>query len=119
MSLAVRPDGHANANLPRSFGHAHEFMMFMMPMPPTSNETRAIASSSTRHYVCRGARRFRDFFLRSHHEIIIVARSDLVALAQQIGDFLLRGVQRIRAGRFHHDSAECGCARQPFIIALV
>ena len=55
-------------------------MMFMMPMPPTTSETLAIAPSKHRHDVCDVAvRGLGNFLLVAHGEIVVASRRECCA----------------------------------------
>ena len=71
-------------------------MMFMMPMPPTTSDTDAIAASRMRQHL-------RARLLRGEHlgevadeEVVLLVRLQLVALAQEVAHQLL-GVRDVGA----------------------
>ena len=64
-------------------------MMFMMPMPPTSRETLAMAASKAVITSVVARHGLGDFLLVAQDEVVIGAGLDAVALAQQIADAVL------------------------------
>ena len=79
------------------------------------SETQALMARSSVRSTLRGVvGHLRDFLLGAHGEIIVVTQGDAVALAEQIGDFLLHRRQRLGAGGLDGDAADGGGAKNPF-----
>ena len=76
-------------------------MMFMMPMPPTSSDTPAMLASSAVIVCVASFRTLAISSMRAHHEVVGIARLNLVADAQRrrdpIGDG--RHLARLRRPR--------------------
>ncbi len=63
-------------------------MMFMMPMPPTMSETPAMPASSVVIVPIACGADVGHFLERPDHEVVVLARDDLVAGPQQHGDLV-------------------------------
>ena len=68
-------------------------MMFMMPMPPTSDETRAMLAGGWVMVSAPAAARLGEI---ADGEVVLTANGDVVAVAQQVADLLLGAI--VRAG---------------------
>ena len=73
-------------------------MMFMMPMPPTTSETPAMAPSRPVITSAVAVAVVGDFLLVADGEIVVAPAADVVTLAQQRDDLLLRRSQIVRTG---------------------
>ncbi|MEI2659911.1 MAG: hypothetical protein V9G11_08250 [Bifidobacterium adolescentis] len=73
-------------------------MMFMMPMPPTTSETPAMAPSRSGHGLGGGGGGLGEFLLVADGEVGLLA---VAALLQEVGDILLdpgHHFRRLRPG---------------------
>ena len=75
-----------------------------MPMPPTTSETLAIAPEQQGHDARRGGRGLGDFLLVAHGKIVVAPGANVVPLAQQLDDLLLRRREIVRRGHLHIDA---------------
>ena len=68
-------------------------MMFMIPMPPTTSEMTGDPAEQRRHGLGRGRGRRRDFFLGPDGEIVVAPFANVMTLAKQRDDLLLRRLE--------------------------
>jgi hypothetical protein len=86
-------------------------MMFMMPMPPTTNDIPAMAPSIKvmgRGHVVDGVG---DFLLIQDIVVVLLSRREPMPLAQQIGDRILRAGHALRAVRPARTANAASCRR--------
>ena len=74
-------------------------MMFMMPMPPTSSDTEAMAASSKVMHLRRLLLRLGDLGEVAQREVVVLAGLQAVPLAQQAADLAPRRPSCPRASR--------------------
>ena len=65
-------------------------MMFMIPMPPTSSETDAMAASSIVSTREEASWRLEDLGQVAEVEVVLLVGLEAMALAQQLPDLVLR-----------------------------
>ncbi len=82
------------------------YMMFMMPIPPTTSEMPAMQASSV---VIRSVVEFSigaEFLLGTNREVVVVTRLQLVVAAQDLGDFVDGLVRHVLGEGRGEDAAE-------------
>ena len=95
MSRPCAPTAIRDPDLTRPFGYADQHDVHDTDAPNDQRYAGDRAEQSS-HDVGRGRCRLGDFLLIAHGEIVIAAGPDVVPLAQQDGDLLLR---RFEIGR--------------------
>ena len=87
----------------------------MMPMPPTTSETPAIAQKEAGHDVGRGGGGVGDFLLVAHGEIIVACRRGCYAAAEEAPMICCcADASRPRHADLHVDVAQGGAADDAF-----
>ena len=85
----MRADGEADADFARPFGHAHEHDVHDADAADDQRDAGDRAEQQG-HDTRSGGGGFGDFLLVAHREIVVAAFADVVPLAQERNDLLLR-----------------------------
>jgi hypothetical protein len=91
-------------------------MMFMMPMPPTTSDTPAMAASSSVMVFEVWVAGCGDFLLRAHGE---VGLATLAALGEEVLDVLFHLVEFLRRAALDQDRADEGAPGYPAHVGRV
>jgi hypothetical protein len=94
---AAGADGQADADLAGPLRHAHQHDVHD-PDAAHDKRNHGHAGEQRRHRFCRGGLRCGNLLLIAHGEIVVATFADIVALAEQGNDLLLRRGQVARAG---------------------
>ena len=93
MSFPRAPIGHANANLTGAFGHADQHDIHNTDAAHNQGDHRDGREQQGHGFGLSGSH-FGDLLLVAHGEVIILARSDFVGLAQQFDNLLLNRTEQ-------------------------